>query len=99
MLTGEIIDAEEAYRIGIVDEIVEEDRVMDRAMEIARKIAEKSPTAVKFAKRALNAARSMSLHDGLKYELGLFAVLFSSENAKEGMKAFLEKRKPEFRGK
>ena len=99
VLTGEMIDAEEALRIGLVEEVVDEDRLMDRAKEIARKILEKPPLAVKLAKRALNASRSMSLPDGLRYELSLFSILFSTEDAKEGMKAFLEKRKPEFRGR
>ncbi|MBE8539321.1 enoyl-CoA hydratase-related protein [Geoglobus acetivorans] len=98
ILTGEIIDAETALRIGLVEEVVEEDRLMDRAAEIAEKIAEKSPVAVKFAKKAINSARSMSLPDGLKYELTLFSMLFSTHDAREGMRAFLEKRKPEFRG-
>jgi len=99
VLTGEMIDAEEALRIGLVEEVVDEDKLMDRAKEIARKILEKPPLAVKLAKRALNASRSMSLQDGLRYELSLFSILFSTEDAKEGMRAFLEKRKPEFRGR
>ncbi|AIY89842.1 enoyl-CoA hydratase/isomerase family protein [Geoglobus acetivorans] len=98
ILTGEIIDAETAHRLGLVEEVVEEDGLMERAMEIAEKIAEKSPIAVKFAKKAINSAKSMSLADGLKYELTLFSMLFSTNDAREGMKAFLEKRKPEFRG-
>jgi enoyl-CoA hydratase len=99
VLTGEIIDAREALRIGLVDEVVEHDMLMKRAMEIAEKIREKSPIAVRIAKRALNAARDMSLRDGLKYELSLFSLLFSTEDAKEGMRAFLEKREPKFRGR
>lgn len=99
VLTGEMIDAEEALRVGLVEEIVDEDKLMERAKEIARKILEKPPLTVKLAKRALNASRSMSLPDGLRYELSLFSILFSTEDAKEGMRAFLEKRKPEFRGR
>ncbi len=99
VLTGEIIDAHEALRIGLVDEVVEQDRLMERAKEVARKIVEKSPLAIKIAKRALNASMNMPLREGLKYELSLFAILFASEDAKEGMRAFLEKRKPEFKGR
>lgn len=99
VLTGEMIDAEEALRIGLIEEVVDEDRLIDRAKEMARKILEKSPLAVKLAKRALNASRSMSLPDGLRYELSLFSILFSTEDAKEGMRAFIEKRRPEFRGR
>jgi len=98
VLTGELIDAHTALRIGLVEE-VEHERLMERAKEIAGKILEKSPLAVKIAKKALNASMNMPLREGLKYEASLFAMLFSSEDAKEGMRAFLEKRKPEFRGR
>lgn len=99
VLTGEIIDAETALRIGLVDEVVEHERLMERAKEIAAKIMEKSPLAIKIAKKALNASMNMPLREGLRYEAGLFALLFSSEDAKEGMRAFLEKRKAEFKGR
>ncbi|MDI9646378.1 MAG: enoyl-CoA hydratase-related protein [Archaeoglobales archaeon] len=99
VLTGEMIDAEEAFRIGLVEEVVDDEKLMERAKEIARKILEKPPLAVRYAKKALNASRNMSLLDGLRYELSLFSILFSTEDAKEGMKAFLEKRKAEFKGR
>jgi enoyl-CoA hydratase len=99
ILTGEMISAEEAYRIGLIDVLVDEKELMNKAKEIGMKIAEKSPVAVSFAKKAVNAYYSMSLKDGLKYELSLFSVLVSTEDAKEGLKAFMEKRKPEFKGK
>jgi enoyl-CoA hydratase len=99
IFTGEIIGAEEALRIGLVEEIVEHERLMDRSFEIAEKISRKPPLAVKLVKRAINATRSMSLEEGLKYEIGLAALLFSTEDAKEGLKAFLEKREPEFKGR
>ncbi len=99
VLTGEIIDAQTALRIGLVDEVVEHEKLMERAKEVAAKIVEKSPIAVKIAKKALNASMNMPLREGLKYEASLFAMLFSSEDAKEGMRAFLEKRKPEFKGR
>jgi enoyl-CoA hydratase len=99
VLTGEMIDANEALRIGLVDEVVPHEKLMERAIELAEKIAEKPPIAVKYAKKALNAAFNMSLRDGLKYELSMFSLLFATEDAREGMKAFLEKRRAEFRGK
>ncbi len=99
VLTGEIINAQEALRIGLVDEVVEHDRLLERAKELAGKIIEKPPLAVKLAKKALNASMNTPLREGLKYELSLFAILFASEDAKEGMRAFLEKRKPEFKGR
>lgn len=93
VLTGEIIDANEAFRIGLVDEVVEHEKLMDRAKEVANKIAEKSAIAVKLAKRALNASANVSLRDGLRYEASLFSLLFASEESKKLMKDFLEKRR------
>ena len=92
VLTGEMISAEEAYRIGLVEEIVEPEKLMDRAKEIAAKIAGKSAIAVKLAKKALNASMNTPLREGLRYEVGLFSILFASEEAKRLMKEFLEKR-------
>ena len=70
-----------------------------RCLEIARTIASKPPLAVKIVKKALNATRTMGLEDGLRYEVALASILFSTEDAKEGLRAFLEKRRPEFKGK
>ncbi len=92
VLTGEMISAEEAYRIGLVEEIVEPEKLMDRAKEIATKIAGKSAIAVKLAKKALNASMNTPLREGLRYEVSLFSILFASEEAKRLMKEFLEKR-------
>jgi len=72
---------------------------MEKSREVAMKIVEKSPLAVKIAKKALNASLNMPLRESLKYEASLFSLLFASEDAKEGMRAFLEKRKPEFKGR
>lgn len=99
IFTGELIDAKEALRIGLVEEVVDHRRLMDRVLEIAEKISKKPPLAIKLAKKAINATRSMTLEEGLKYEIGLAALLFSTEDAREGLKAFLEKREPEFKGK
>lgn len=93
VLTGEMISAEEAYRIGLVEEVVEPEKLMDRAKEIANKIAEKSAIAVKLAKRALNASMNTPLREGLRYEASLFSILFASEEAKGLMRDFLEKRR------
>lgn len=92
VLTGEMISAEEAYRIGLVEEIVEPEKLMDRAKDIAAKIAGKSAIAVKLAKKALNASMNTPLREGLRYEVSLFSILFASEEAKRLMKEFLEKR-------
>ncbi len=93
VLTGEIIDAREALRIGLVEEVVEHEKLMERAKELAGKIAEKSWIAVKLAKRALNASLSTPLREGLRLESGLFSVLFASEEAKRLMKEFLERKR------
>ncbi|HEX9637752.1 MAG TPA: enoyl-CoA hydratase-related protein, partial [Acidobacteriota bacterium] len=99
ILTGDFIPAAEALRIGLVDEVVPRDKLLDRALELANKIAEKSPVAVKLAREAIKAARKGNLEEGLELEGNLFAVGFSSEDKEEGVAAFLEKRKPSFKGR
>lgn len=99
VLSGEIIDALAAYEIGLLDEIVPAAELRERTLEIAGKIAEKSPVAVKLAKRALRAAYEMPLAAGLAHERDLFALAFSTDDKEEGVRAFLEKRKPEWRGR
>jgi len=99
ILTGEMINAQEARQIGLVDEVVPHDQLESRTMEIANKIAEKSPIALQMAKEAVKSAARMNLREGLEREVDLFALCFSSEDKEEGVKAFLEKRKPEFKGK
>ncbi|MEM0215667.1 MAG: enoyl-CoA hydratase-related protein [Archaeoglobaceae archaeon] len=93
VLTGEMISAEEAYRIGLIEELVAPEKLMDRAKEVANKIAEKSAIAVKLAKKALNASMNTPLREGLRYEASLFSILFASEEAKKLMRDFLEKRR------
>ncbi len=99
ILTGDFIDADEAYRIGLVDEVYSPDELMPKAKEMARKIISKGPLAVKAAKEAINLGLDVDLKSGCKYEAALFAGIFASEDMKEGTKAFLEKRKPEFKGR
>ncbi len=72
---------------------------MEDALTLAAKMAEKSPLALRLAKEAVNAAHEMSLTDALAYERRLFYLLFASEDQKEGMRAFLEKRAPDFTGR
>jgi enoyl-CoA hydratase len=98
ILTGEFIPAAEALRIGLVDEVVPRERLMARALELAGKIAEKSPVAVRLAREAIKASRRMGLTEGLELEGNLFAVAFSSADKEEGVRAFLDKRKPSFSG-
>ncbi|MGH9836513.1 MAG: enoyl-CoA hydratase/isomerase family protein [Blastocatellia bacterium] len=99
VLTGEMIDAQEAYRLGLVNEIHPPAELETKTMEMANRIAEKSPVALAMAKTAVKNAARMNLREGLDQEIDLFALCFSSEDKEEGVRAFLEKRKPEFKGR
>lgn len=99
ILSGEIINAQEAFRLGIVNHVVPADQLEAKTMEVANRIAEKSPIALRLAKEAVKLASRSNLDEGLRREVDLFALCFSSEDKDEGVSAFLEKRKPEFKGK
>lgn len=99
ILSGEIINAQEAFRIGLVNHVVPADQLEAKTMEIANRIADKSPIALRLAKEAVKLASRSNLDEGLRREVDLFALCFSSEDKDEGVKAFLEKRKAEFKGK
>jgi enoyl-CoA hydratase len=99
ILTGEPMDAREAERRGLVARVVPDELVVEDALTLAATIAEKSPVALRLAKEAVNAAYEMGLTDALAHERRLFYLLFASEDQKEGMAAFLEKRKPDFKGR
>jgi len=99
ILSGEIINAETALQIGLVNHVVPADQLETKTMEIANRIAEKSPIALRLAKEAVKLASRSNLDEGLRREVDLFALCFSSEDKDEGVKAFLEKRKAEFKGR
>jgi enoyl-CoA hydratase len=99
VLTGELVDAVSAYEIGLLDEIVPAEELRERTLEIARSMAAKSPVALALAKRALRAACEMPLSAGLEHERDLFALAFATEDKAEGVRAFLEKRDPEWKGR
>jgi enoyl-CoA hydratase len=99
ILSGELIAADEALRIGLVQEIVAPEQLLTRAKEFCRIIASRSPVAVAAAREATRAALSLPLADGLKLERALFQLCFASDDKVEGVRAFLEKRPPEFRGR
>ncbi|WP_018922663.1 enoyl-CoA hydratase/isomerase family protein [Salsuginibacillus kocurii] len=99
ILTGKVVDGEEAYRIGLVSEVVAADMLQEKTEEIATQIAAKGPLAVKLAKLSIQHGSETELNTALMIEKLSQAVLFSSEDKNEGTKAFLEKRKPQFTGK
>ncbi|HEV2911909.1 MAG TPA: enoyl-CoA hydratase-related protein [Pyrinomonadaceae bacterium] len=99
ILTGDIIDAHTAFNLGLVNMVVPPADLEGRTMELASRIAEKSPIALRMAKEAVKAASRSNLDEGLRREVDLFALCFSSEDKDEGVRAFLEKRKPAFKGK
>jgi enoyl-CoA hydratase len=99
ILTGDPIDAREAHRLGLVSRVVPNELLVEDALALAARIATKSPLALRLAKEAVNAAYEMSLTDALAHERRLFYLLFASEDQKEGMAAFLEKRDPDFTGR
>jgi enoyl-CoA hydratase len=97
--SGEPIGAEEALRIGLVDIVVDDAQLREHTMQLAKTIAAHSPIALHLAKNAVRAAQEALLSAGLRYERELFITAFSSEDKREGIAAFLEKRPPEFRGR
>lgn len=98
-LTGERISAEEAYRIGLVTRLVEPNELMAEATKIARRIADNAPLSVKAIKRLMADGPTMPLAEGLRMERSYFNLLRDTEDRAEGRKAFVEKRKPDFKGK
>ena len=98
ILSADMIDAQEAYRIGLVNEIVAKDNLIPRAEAILNKINANAPTAVKLAIEAANRGLDVSLAEGLNIEASLFTQCFATEDRKEGVAAFREKRKPNFKG-
>ncbi len=99
ILTGRMVDAEEALRHGLVNAVYEPEVLMERTMETARLIASKGPVAVAHAKEACNRALQGDHRGNLLYEASLFSLLFGTEDATEGMAAFAEKREPRFAGR
>ena len=99
ILTGDLIDAQEAYRIGLVNRVVPQAELMTQVKELAAKLAAKPPLAIKLAKNAIHTGLNISLDEGIEYENKLFAILCGSEDKQEGVNAFLEKRRPNFQGR
>ncbi len=99
ILSGDMMDAEEACRIGLVDEIVAKEKLIDRAEAILLTISSNAPLAVRYALQAVNAGMDMTQAQGLQLEAALFALAATSEDLKEGAAAFVERRKPRFTGR
>ncbi len=97
ILTGRMMDVAEAERSGLVARVVAPEKLLDEAMAAATKIASYSQPIVMMAKETVNRAQEVSLTEGARFERRLFLSMFSTEDQKEGMKAFIEKRKPEFK--
>ena len=99
VLTGKMISAEEAMRWGLVNKVVPVEYYLEEAKTLAKEIASKPPLAVRLAKEAVLKSFDTTIEGGLEFERKNFYLLFASEDQKEGMKAFTEKRKPEWKGK
>ena len=99
IFTGEPIDAAEAYRIGLVNKVVPPEELLPAARDLAKKIIAKGEIAVRQCKAAINRGMEMDLASGTAYEAEVFGLCFATADQKEGMRAFIEKRKPVFSGK
>lgn len=98
-LTGDFVDAEEAHRIGLVELLVDEGEHLEKAREVAGRMARWSPLALRLIKRSVRAALETPLSAGLELERELFLAAFASEDGREGVRAFVEKRDPEWSGR
>lgn len=96
IMTGEMIDAQEAWRIGLVNRVVPQAELLEVARELARKLAAKSMVVLSFCKEAIYNGMEMDLPNACRYEVDLFALSFATADRREGMQAFVEKRKPVF---
>ncbi|MBX3287918.1 MAG: enoyl-CoA hydratase/isomerase family protein [Acidobacteria bacterium] len=99
LMTGDMIDAETALRFGVVNRVYPLENLEEETIKFAEKLAEKAPVAMQLSKEAVKLASKSNLDEGLRREIDLFALCFSTEDMKEGVRAFLEKRKPDFKGK
>jgi enoyl-CoA hydratase len=97
--TGDFVEAEDAYRMGLVEVLVDEGEHVDRALELAARMARWSSVSLRLAKQAVSAAFELPLAAGLEHEKELFLTAFGSEDGREGVRAFVEKRKPVFKGR
>jgi enoyl-CoA hydratase/carnithine racemase len=99
ILTGEMIDAREAYRIGLVNKVVHADKLLATAMDMAQEMAAKGPIALRYAKEAIYQGMDMTLEQGLRLEADLYLLIHTAKDRTEGIRAFQEKRIPKFEGR
>lgn len=98
IFSGRRVDAAEALRIGLVNAVYSQEELLDKALELAELIAANAPLAVSLSKRAIRMSDDVDLNSGLDFEVHAFALTFATDDQREGMTAFIDKRKPEFRG-
>lgn len=98
LFTGEMLDAQEAYRIGLVNRVYPQEELMEQALAMAQKIASRAPIGVQLTKSAIHKGQNIDLISGQAYEAEVFGQVFSTQDQKEGCSAFLEKRKADFLG-
>lgn len=99
LYTGDTIDAEEAVRIGLVNAVVPDNELMNYVINIAKRIIAKGQMAVRFSKAAINNGMQTDIDRAMTIEADIFGLCFSTEDQKEGMNAFIEKRAPQFKEK
>jgi enoyl-CoA hydratase len=98
IFTGDFIDAQEAYRVGLINKVVSHTKLLEETNQLAKRLMTQPPFALRVIKDVMNSGINMSLREGLEIERQGFTILFSTEDRKEGMAAFLEKRNPIFKG-
>jgi enoyl-CoA hydratase len=99
ILTGRMIDAREAYQIGLVNKVVPETQLMEASIQLVREVIQNAPIAIRMALQSVNQGINMDLERGLAYEANLFGICFTTEDKQEGIRAFREKRPPQFKGR
>ncbi|MTI71281.1 MAG: short-chain-enoyl-CoA hydratase [Firmicutes bacterium] len=99
IFTADMIDSNEAEKIGLVNKVVKREDLMDEAINLAKKIASKGQIAIRYSKSAINRGFETDIDTGMAIERDLFGLCFATDDQKEGMKAFIDKRKPEFKNK